>query len=583
MKMKKNKRSLVQKYGKDAEQVMYGRATNMAKKQSESMENDKLREMIKDALKNPKAADLNKDGKLSDYEAKRGVAIEKNLDEINLDLTGGTEKDTDADIAGVVGAESALGLEEGASTEEKRIVMQAIKRLAKYRGVGTDEAKADLIRAAKELGDLKEDSSLEEIGMFHDPRGYDKNAASEDEKALQLIDAMIKKGVDKEIAIEKVADKFNLRTSYLQRKMGEGDLNETQITEDKQEAADELQMIMDQLYELSDQAKMIFRNNFPMEYSRLDAYGALDFGTSSNRYDVTLEGTLENLDMEDDDEDMMQEDLDLGHQDNEPHMLKADLYRIGKYAMELYQMVDGFEGQGEVDFPSWWQAKISNAKEAIVGAKHYLDFELKEPQIDAMVGVAQDVEAIDEEEVGEVDLLAAKIQKAMNAAKGDEAKTYQLQRARTAMNKGDLETAKKIVGRYLEEAKYTKRRERDEVDELLDPTPSPVVTKANSKIVDVATMAKSLLDIYNDFKAKEKINFEANSYFRNALSFLEKAAKSQIDKETKGVDVQTEDYDALVNKIKKQGRSEKAAKAIAGAVASYKAKGGGKGPTAKQK
>ena len=44
-----------------------------------------------------------------------------------------------------------------------------------------------------------------------------------------------------------------------------------------------------------------------------------------------------------------------------------------------------------------------------------------------------------------------------------------------------------------------------------------------------------------------------------------------------------EDYDALVKKIEKQGKSKKAAKAIAGAVASYKAKGGGKGPTAKQK
>ena len=44
-----------------------------------------------------------------------------------------------------------------------------------------------------------------------------------------------------------------------------------------------------------------------------------------------------------------------------------------------------------------------------------------------------------------------------------------------------------------------------------------------------------------------------------------------------------EDYDALVKKIEKQGKSKKAAKAIAGAVASYKAKGGGKGPTAKQR
>ena len=36
-----------------------------------------LEEIIKNALKNPKKADLNKDGKLSSYEKKRGAAIEK--------------------------------------------------------------------------------------------------------------------------------------------------------------------------------------------------------------------------------------------------------------------------------------------------------------------------------------------------------------------------------------------------------------------------------------------------------------------------------------------------------------------------
>ena len=45
---------------------------------------------------------------------------------------------------------------ESASTEEKRIAMRAIKSIAKYRGVSEDEAKRDLIRAAKELGGLKE-------------------------------------------------------------------------------------------------------------------------------------------------------------------------------------------------------------------------------------------------------------------------------------------------------------------------------------------------------------------------------------------------------------------------------------------
>jgi hypothetical protein len=94
---------------------------------------------------------------------------------------------------------------------------------------------------------------------------------------------------------------------------------------------------------------------------------------------------------------MQKEDLDLGHQDNEPHMIKAELYKIGKYAMELYKMVDQFEGEQEVDFPGWWQSKITTAKNMISSAKHYLEFELKEPEIDAMVGVASEEGAIGEE------------------------------------------------------------------------------------------------------------------------------------------------------------------------------------------
>jgi hypothetical protein len=92
----------------------------------------------------------------------------------------------------------------------------------------------------------------------------------------------------------------------------------------------------------------------------------------------------------------LEEDLDLGHQDDEPHMIKAELAQIGKYAMELYKMVDQFEGPQEVDFPGWWQSKITTAKNMISSAKHYLEFELEEPKIDAMVDVASEEGAIDE-------------------------------------------------------------------------------------------------------------------------------------------------------------------------------------------
>ena len=81
------------------------------------------------------------------------------------------------------------------------------------------------------------------------------------------------------------------------------------------------------------------------------------------------------------------EDLDLGHQDDEPHMIKSELYKIAKYSLELYKMVDQFEGKGEVDFPAWWQSKVTKATSMISSAKHYLEFELTEPAMDqAVVG-----------------------------------------------------------------------------------------------------------------------------------------------------------------------------------------------------
>jgi len=52
-------------------------------------------------------------------------------------------------------------LEESSSSEEKRIAMRAIKSIAKYRGVSEDEARRDLMRAAEELGSLKE--AIEDI------------------------------------------------------------------------------------------------------------------------------------------------------------------------------------------------------------------------------------------------------------------------------------------------------------------------------------------------------------------------------------------------------------------------------------
>lgn len=97
------------------------------------------------------------------------------------------------------------------------------------------------------------------------------------------------------------------------------------------------------------------------------------------------------------------EDLDLGHEDDEPHMIKGELYKIAQNAMALYKMLEPFdESNQEIDFPAWWQAKITKACTMLGSAKNYLEFELKEPQIDAMTSV-MDQEGVIDENIDDID------------------------------------------------------------------------------------------------------------------------------------------------------------------------------------
>jgi len=79
------------------------------------------------------------------------------------------------------------------------------------------------------------------------------------------------------------------------------------------------------------------------------------------------------------------EDLDIGHQDDEPAMLKSDVYRIAKMAAKLYKKLNNYDNIGEVDFPHWWQAKIIKAYDYLQGAYGYLDGEENTAAIDYMM------------------------------------------------------------------------------------------------------------------------------------------------------------------------------------------------------
>lgn len=235
--LKGNKKDFVKRYGKDAEAVMYGRAVKLAKQQAENMKNNKLKEMVKNALSKPKVegkkVDMDKDGDIDskDYLLKRDQAIKKSKGEMKEGYYGTTNVESHIE---------ALGYD-----------------------------------------------SLEDF--FIDNPGAEE----------ALIEWII--------------------------------------------------------------SIPVFRNK------------------------------LEDL-------DLLEEDLDLGHMDNEPHHIKSELYQISKNALDLYDMVSDFENKGEVDFPAWWQSKVTTAKNMMAGVKNYLEFELEEPNIDNNISFIDDSDMLDENE-----------------------------------------------------------------------------------------------------------------------------------------------------------------------------------------
>lgn len=78
-------------------------------------------------------------------------------------------------------------------------------------------------------------------------------------------------------------------------------------------------------------------------------------------------------------------DLDVGHQDDEPNMIRANLYQLATYSAELMHMMKKYDDMaGEVDFPHWWQAKITKALDYMEKAKHYLENKEALAKIDSM-------------------------------------------------------------------------------------------------------------------------------------------------------------------------------------------------------
>jgi len=351
--LKKNKKELVKRYGKDAESVMYGRATNLAKKAVSEMNKEKLKELVRKSLMNE--ADI----------------------ETMADRIGGEDE--------LSLASNLIDDFESKLKSHDWYYMMSDDNRAYTKGSAEE---SELKKIAKQLADM----------------GYDKDAAG----------LYNQYNVFDKISFENfIAPRQPFIPMYKRKEMG-----------------------------LDEEAE------FSKEY---DSNPALK-GGQKKLPDALQKSIIKK------EKGKVDEDIDLGHEDNEPHMIKGELYQIGKYAMDLYAILEELEeAGGEYDFPAWWQSKITTAKNMMSGAKHYLDFELKEPAIDAAVDALTGEEPhmgepeppMMEGEVGEVDKLAAKIAKALkDKANQSPEDQNNIKQARKAMNNDKIDVAKKLIKPY---------------------------------------------------------------------------------------------------------------------------------------
>tara|TARA_B110000503_G_scaffold70715_1_gene109865 strand:+ start:439 stop:1281 length:843 start_codon:yes stop_codon:yes gene_type:complete len=90
-------------------------------------------------------------------------------------------------------------------------------------------------------------------------------------------------------------------------------------------------------------------------------------------------------------EDSVEKDV-IGHVDAEADMIRKELFKMGKYSVELYKMLAKLP---DGDFPHWWQAKIVKAGEYLADAKHYLEAELYAPEEESPLDTDQEQELHD--------------------------------------------------------------------------------------------------------------------------------------------------------------------------------------------
>ena len=621
----KNKRALVKKYGKNAEKVMYGIATKQAKKKVENMNLDNLKELIKKSLQQEETTNIDTGfsgradygeedralGREDELEMRGLEEAERAADKFNVNVFGYQTKYYKVCPGAKAFMDKVVAGDYGDMSQRQNEVIRIAKLhdllfIRELKALKDPVYASQVIPQAEYIVEEIKDNvkilgmPLADVGYLDNHIEIIKDAAKkvnenineghgldqEDLSALKRLKSELLLYASKQIRKvrrEKLENyvrvlNFLIKSNITQDKtkdLSKGKVNEDIEESEVDDAVMELRNLVDQIEDTADDAREIVRRVFPNELSRLDAYGAFNAMYSANRYDTTLGKFVDRLEEEgyeiedgvayvNEGHMMSMDDLDVGHIDNEPHMLKKELARAGQMVQMLYRAVDKYDGQGEVDFPQWWQAKIIKANDYLDSAFDYLDGEEMVAKIDAMIdnmdSVEVDIDVVSEEEDVQKRLDAEKAIRQTLKDEGGAAGLAPLVKAvkKFGFNKEELiKLLKKIVkvdkhkhGDYIltpiNEKELSKRdikglkkvskqlkgavkahdSQSKAIDKAIkeDEIPTSVMLKVNNKVKNVKSAAQAMLDFFNQLKDKESIDFEKNAKFKIALDKFEELA-----------------------------------------------------------
>jgi hypothetical protein len=608
MNMKDNKRDLVKKYGKDAEAVMYGRATNMAKKQTKEMRDPKLTELIKDALKNPKKADLNKDGKLSDYEEKRGSAIEKNVSEdldlghednephmlksdlyhigkCAMDLYNTLDQfDDEGEVdlpswwqSKIFKAKEALvGAEQYLDFELNEPKIDAVVDVAVD---VVDETVEDFITSVDDLDEGSKYSSLaeklakelkESVNKGEGDMYNDINAKFKEAKGWGLEMKTIKDWADE---YYKYSTAYNfgtkglkdlmrwLKREYISKGGRAGFRNFFGDKESVNEADTNSshKSFVNDIYKAVGVIDTLLSKNRPPSIPK-DIWGKL-YGMAG---DITDKADQLLVNNESVNEGLSPSDIQTATKTIKNYVKKSGSKANGtsdQVAINISKIL-GWTGS-KIDQLDNYLRKINGGSEEIIFTEG-MSSKGKKKQIKDIEDSLKSGKSDGESLTNETEMLLQKELKRLKSLKEGLPKGFWDKKIDAEDEDQDGKIDEDLKGLMAQGEKIAAFANKQSGYE--GGVSSPV-----RGVLAAMTVAGA-----PDFDGDD----EMVSYYTRRLT---KAIETQKGKKYMSGFSVDESYATVVNKIKKSGKSEKAAKAIAGAVASYKAKGGGKGPTAKQK